>query len=80
MEKAMCLAPELQSQLGWSPSTIRVKNLQANIKGPADAWNRKGKQQPMLISAEVSLSKPFVSSSSTDAVEGDTVHGFPMFF
>ncbi|KAH7329038.1 Dihydroneopterin aldolase-domain-containing protein [Stachybotrys elegans] len=74
MDKSLSLAPELQSRLGRSPATIRVKNLQVNIKGPADAWNRKGKQQPMLVSAEVSLSKPFISSSSTDAVEGDTVH------
>ncbi|KAM0564307.1 hypothetical protein ACHAPJ_000517 [Fusarium lateritium] len=55
-------------------AVVRVRNLQTIIQGPKDAWGRGSKQQPLLISAEVSLTHPFPSSSSDDKVASDTVH------
>ncbi|KEY65612.1 hypothetical protein S7711_09615 [Stachybotrys chartarum IBT 7711] len=68
------LAWEVKAAAGKAPAVIRVKKLQTTISGPSDAWGRQGKTQPMLVSAEVSLAKPFGSSSAADAVAGDTVH------
>lgn len=68
------LAWEVKAAAGKAPAVIRVKKLQTTISGPSDAWGRQGKTQPMLVSAEVSLVKPFGSSSAADAVAGDTVH------
>ncbi|VTT58384.1 unnamed protein product [Fusarium fujikuroi] len=55
-------------------AVVRVRNLQTTIQGPKDAWGRGSKQQPLLISAEVSLTHAFPSSSSDDKVASDTVH------
>ncbi|KAI9171425.1 hypothetical protein HJFPF1_00908 [Paramyrothecium foliicola] len=71
---ALKTARELEAALGDVPAVIRVKNLQCTIEGPGDAWGRRGKPQPMHVSADVSLDKPFGSSSSEDAVAADTVH------
>jgi dihydroneopterin aldolase len=65
---------EIDAGLGDVPAVIRVRNLQCTIQGPGDAWARRGKPQPMTVSAEVSLARPFGSSSADDAVAGDTVH------
>lgn len=65
---------QVQKAAGEPAAIIRVRNLQLTIEGPHDAWGRQGRPQPMLISAEVSLSQPFGSSSSTDVVAADTVH------
>ena len=65
---------EIDTTLGDVPAVIRVKNLQCTAEGPSDSWGRRGKLQPMFVSADVSLDKPFGSSSSTDAVSADTVH------
>lgn len=59
---------------GQPPAKIRVRNLQTSIEGPSDAWNRKGKQQPISVSASVMLKEAFDTSSSADKVAGDTVH------
>ncbi|KAL7902182.1 hypothetical protein HDV63DRAFT_9524 [Trichoderma sp. SZMC 28014] len=59
---------------GQPPAKVRVRNLQTSIKGPSDAWNRKGKQQPISVSASVMLKEAFDTSSSADKVAGDTVH------
>lgn len=65
---------ELDILEGEPTAIIRVRNLQTTIQGPSDAWGRPGRPQPALVSAEVSLKKPFGSSSSSDAVAKDTVH------
>jgi dihydroneopterin aldolase len=53
---------------------VRVRNLQTTIEGPSDAWNRKGRQQPLSVSASVMLKEAFDTSSTADKVAGDTVH------
>ncbi|CAM1506916.1 Fc.00g065570.m01.CDS01 [Cosmosporella sp. VM-42] len=65
---------QIQRTAGEPTAIIRVRNLQSIIQGPQDAWGRQGRPQPILVSAEVSLHEPFGSSSSKDAVAGDTVH------
>lgn len=59
---------------GQPPAIVRVRNLQTSIEGPSDAWNRKGKPQPLSVSASVMLKEAFDGSSSADSVEADTVH------
>lgn len=59
---------------GQPPAKVRVRNLQTSIEGPSDAWNRKGKQQPISVSASVMLKEAFDTSSSADKVADDTVH------
>lgn len=59
---------------GQPPAKVRVRNLQTYIEGPSDAWNRKGKQQPLSVSASVMLKEAFDTSSSGDKVADDTVH------
>jgi dihydroneopterin aldolase len=64
----------LSNAEGDPVAVVRVRNLQTTIQGPKDAWGRGSKQQPLLISAEVSLTHAFPSSSSHDKVASDTVH------
>lgn len=59
---------------GQPPAKVRVRNLQTSIEGPSDAWNRKGKQQPISVSASVMLKEAFDTSASADKVANDTVH------
>ncbi|EGR52172.1 uncharacterized protein TRIREDRAFT_73594 [Trichoderma reesei QM6a] len=59
---------------GQPPAIVRVRNLQTSIAGPSDAWNRKGRPQPLCVSASVMLKEAFDTSSSADKVESDTVH------
>ncbi|KUJ22751.1 uncharacterized protein LY89DRAFT_728868 [Mollisia scopiformis] len=61
------LAPE------EAPSKIEIHNLQTNLP-LTDAWGRPATQQPALISASISLRKPFSSASDTDTVTKGTVH------
>lgn len=74
------MAPSLQTrwevqQIAGEPiAVIRARQLQYTIQGPQDAWGRQGRPQPLLVSAEVSLTQPFGSSSSKDVVASDTVH------
>lgn len=65
---------ETRTLAGHPPATIRVKNIQAIIAGPHDAWGRPGRPQPVSVSAEIFLANPFDLSSSQDAVKADTVH------
>ena len=60
--------------VGQPPAKISVRNLQAIIRIGKDAWGREGKVQPVLISATVSLRKPFATASVQDAVTKSTVH------
>lgn len=55
-------------------AVVRVRNLQAIVLAGQDAWGRENKVQPLLVSAEVSFSRPFETASSTDQVSADTVH------
>ncbi|WAO83786.1 FolB domain-containing protein [Fusarium falciforme] len=64
----------LSNDEGDPVAVVRVRNLQTTIQGPKDAWGRGAKQQPLLVSAEVSLTQPFGTSSADDKVASDTVH------
>jgi dihydroneopterin aldolase len=58
-----------------SPAVIHVRNLQTTLPIATDAWGRKGKLQPVLISCSVYLREGFVEASERDEVTGgSTVH------
>lgn len=59
---------------GETCSTIKVSNLSTNISGPNDAWGRPNRPQPLQVSVEISFKKPFSTTSTGDALKGDTVH------
>lgn len=59
---------------GEPSATIRVDNISTLHKGPHDAWGRPGRPQPLLVSLEIFLAKPFDKTSVEDAIEPDTVH------
>lgn len=65
---------DLIQAVGKPHSVVRVRNLQTSLIVGTDAWGRKGKNQPVLISASASLRNPFESASSEDAVTGSTIH------
>lgn len=65
---------ETRAAAGEPSATIRVDNLISTISGPQDAWGRPRRPQPVSISVEVDLSRPFSASSSGDVVDTDTVH------
>ncbi|RGP67268.1 hypothetical protein FLONG3_8559 [Fusarium longipes] len=73
-ETPLVSSRRLSNAEGDPVAIVRVRNLQTTIQGPKDAWGRGSKQQPLLISAEVSLTHAFPSSSSDDKVASDTVH------
>jgi dihydroneopterin aldolase len=60
--------------IGQPPARISVRNLQTTIRVGTDAWGREGKVQPVLISATVSLRKPFDNASVRDTVNASTIH------
>lgn len=65
---------DIKEAAGEPQAKISVRNLQATIKIGRDAWGREGKVQPVLISATVSLRKPFEYASVHDTVSSSTVH------
>lgn len=66
---------QVRSAAGEPFAVVRVRNLQAVVQGPHDAWGREGKPQPFLVSAELSFTSPFDASVAGDNVtSGDTVH------
>ncbi|KAM0427464.1 hypothetical protein ACHAPT_007424 [Fusarium lateritium] len=65
---------QLSNAEGDPVAVVRVRNLQTTIQGPKDAWGRGAKLQPLLVSAEVSLTQAFGASSADDKVASDTVH------
>jgi len=79
-EKPRKHLPELKNSwtikeaAGEAHAKISVRNLQAIIQVGRDAWGREGKIQPVLISATVSLRKPFEYASVHDTVSRSTVH------
>ncbi|PKS06574.1 hypothetical protein jhhlp_007322 [Lomentospora prolificans] len=64
----------VKATAGEPIALVRVRNLQSTARIGVDAWGRPGRPQPILVSAEVSLARPFSESSSTDKLETDTVH------
>jgi dihydroneopterin aldolase len=65
---------EIAALAGEPRATIRVRNLQTNIKIGRDAWGRAEKVQPVLISASVSLRQSFETASEQDTVNASTIH------
>ncbi|KAM0329798.1 hypothetical protein ACHAQA_003962 [Verticillium albo-atrum] len=65
---------EVRTQTGEPYAAIHVRSLQTVIRAGIDAWGRTGKDQPALVTAEVSLAKPFHVAASSDSVSEDTVH------
>jgi dihydroneopterin aldolase len=52
---------------------IIVQNLEVTVNAGTDVWGRK-KTQRALISVTVTLDQQFASASTTDTVDGSTVH------
>lgn len=67
------LTPHALSKLvpDEAPSKIQIKNLQTTLP-LTDAWGCPATQQPVLISASISLRHPFSSASNTDTVTKGT--------
>ncbi|KAF3345001.1 hypothetical protein VD0002_g2140 [Verticillium dahliae] len=65
---------EVRTLTGEPYAAIHVRSLQTVIRAGTDAWGRTGKDQPALVTAEVSLAKPFHVAASSDTVSEDTVH------
>ena len=65
---------DIAKELGRPPAKISVRNLEAIIQVGKDAWGRERKVQPVLISATVSLRRPFGFASMQDTVNDSTIH------
>ncbi|KAI0203848.1 Dihydroneopterin aldolase-domain-containing protein [Astrocystis sublimbata] len=65
---------QVRAEAGEPPAVVRVRNLQSIMTAGQDAWGRSGKAQPVLLSSEVALARPFETSSASDAVNAETVH------
>ncbi|KAM0276322.1 hypothetical protein ACHAQH_006865 [Verticillium albo-atrum] len=65
---------QVRTQTGEPYAAIHVRSLQTVIRAGTDAWGRTGKDQPALVTAVVSLAKPFHVAASSDTVSEDTVH------
>lgn len=65
---------QVRSTAGEPSAVICVRDLQSTTSFGADAWGRRGKEQPLLVSAELHLSEPFHAAASDDRVSDDTVH------
>ncbi|KAK1658620.1 hypothetical protein BDP55DRAFT_564778 [Colletotrichum godetiae] len=65
---------QVRAEAGEPFAVIRVRDLQSIIKVGTDAWGREGKTQPIVVSAELSMSEPFEAASLSDKVSDDTVH------
>lgn len=71
---ALLLSSQEPKSLSHLPTIVRVKNLQAIIEGPQDAWGRINRPQPLFLTASVGFSEAFGASSAGDALNSDTVH------
>ncbi|KAM0498679.1 hypothetical protein ACHAP9_006156 [Verticillium nonalfalfae] len=65
---------DVRTLTGEPYAAIHVRSLQTVVRAGTDAWGRTGKDQPALVTAEVSLAKPFHVAASSDTVSEDTVH------
>ncbi|KAL2018696.1 hypothetical protein VTK56DRAFT_470 [Thermocarpiscus australiensis] len=64
-----------RAKAGEPPATVRIQNLHTPLQHAGrDAWNRAGKPQPCLVSAEVSFRDPFPAAAAHDRLGADTVH------
>lgn len=64
----------VRAAAGEPLAVISVRDLQTTTLMCADAWGRKGKEQPILVTAELWLAHGFPGSSASDQVANDTVH------
>ncbi|OAA61256.1 serine/threonine-protein kinase psk1 [Niveomyces insectorum RCEF 264] len=74
----------VRAAAGEPPAVVRVRDLQTVLSGAVapDAWGRTADAgadgdrgaQPLLISAEVCLTRPFTAAYAEDRVAADTVH------
>lgn len=66
-------AEEYRKAVPEGHSIIHVRNLSSRAVVGTDAWGRRT-EQPILISARVSLQEPFESAAKSDVVNKSTVH------
>lgn len=59
--------------VGEPPAVVRVRNLQTTTTSGADAWGRRSKRQPLLVTAEIAFREPFGTSAEHDRLDNDTV-------
>lgn len=59
---------------GPPPAAVHIRNLASVIYGAADAWGRRGKAQPVLVSASIAFKHAFPTAAATDRLGLDTVH------
>ncbi|KAH7359078.1 FolB domain-containing protein [Plectosphaerella cucumerina] len=64
----------VKAAAGEPLAVISVRDLQTTTHMCADAWGRQGKEQPILVTAELWLAQGFPGSSASDQVANDTVH------
>lgn len=74
MEPKRVSSWQVRAEAGEPFAVVRVRDLQSTIKAGTDAWGREGKTQPVVVSAELSMSEPFEAASLSDKVSDDTVH------
>lgn len=74
MESKRVSSWQVRAEAGEPFAVVRVRDLQSTIKAGTDAWGREGKTQPVVVSAELSMSEPFEAASLADKVSDDTVH------
>ncbi|KAL2752274.1 hypothetical protein ACRALDRAFT_2044810 [Sodiomyces alcalophilus JCM 7366] len=65
---------EVKAEAGEPLASIQIRELQTYIRAGVDAWGRRGKEQPILVSADLSLADRFHTAASTDRVGDDTIH------
>ncbi|RWA08856.1 hypothetical protein EKO27_g6253 [Xylaria grammica] len=65
---------QVRADAGEPLAIVRVRNLQSVMTAGRDAWGRVAKPQPVLISSEVSFTRPFETASARDTVNAETVH------
>jgi dihydroneopterin aldolase len=65
---------QVSAEAGEPQAVVRVRNLQSVMVAGRDAWGRRAKPQPVLLSSEVSFARPFETASAKDAVNAETVH------
>lgn len=65
---------QVRTEAGEPQAIVRVTNLQSVMTAGKDPWGRAARLQPVLLSSEVSFSRPFETASVQDAVNTETVH------
>lgn len=65
---------EVQAEAGEPLASIQIRKLQAYVRAGVDAWGRKDKQQPLLVSAHLSFANHFHGAAVIDGLSEDTIH------